>query len=128
MLNSCFYIFANAIIFLSSIKSIISIVESDKNRQICRFLAERQIGIRDYDMVLLGLMLNITILQWWGKCSLLSKIKHLSQRISYHSSIVCILRTSIWSCGSLSEQKEGSPQSFKYWQYHFMNKNMEYYW
>jgi hypothetical protein len=42
-------------------------VETDKHRQICRFLAERQIRIRGYDMVLLGLMLNLAILQWWGK-------------------------------------------------------------
>jgi hypothetical protein len=26
-----------------------------------------------------------------------------------------------------SVNKEGSSQSFKYWQYHFMNKIMEYY-
>jgi hypothetical protein len=48
-------------------KSIISTVETDKNRQICRFLAERQIRIGGYDMVLLGLILNLTMLQWWGK-------------------------------------------------------------
>ena len=64
-------------------KSIISTVETDKNRQICRFLAERQIRIGGYDMVLLGLILNLTMLQWWEKCSLLSKIKHFSQKISY---------------------------------------------
>ena len=67
MINSSFYIFANEIIFLSSIKSIISTVETDKNRQICRYLAERQIRIPGYDIVLLGLILNLTILQWWGK-------------------------------------------------------------
>jgi hypothetical protein len=42
-------------------------VETDKHRQICRFLAERQIRIRGYNMALLGLMLNLAILQWWGK-------------------------------------------------------------
>jgi hypothetical protein len=70
-------------------------METDKNRQICRFLAEMQIRIRGYDMVLVGLILNLTILQWWGECSLLFKIKHFSQKISCHSSIVCTLRTSI---------------------------------
>jgi hypothetical protein len=51
VLNNCFYIFASAFIFLSSITSIISTVESDKHRQICRFLAERQIRIRGYDIL-----------------------------------------------------------------------------
>ena len=64
MINSCFYIFANEIILLSSIKSIISTVETDKNRKICRFLDGRKIRIRGYDMVLLELILNLTILQW----------------------------------------------------------------
>jgi hypothetical protein len=35
-------------------------METDKNRQICRFLAEMQIRIRGYDMVLVGLILNLT--------------------------------------------------------------------
>jgi len=58
VLNSCFFIFANEIIFLTYIKSIISTVKTKKNRQICRFLAEKQIRIHGYDMVLLGLMLT----------------------------------------------------------------------
>jgi hypothetical protein len=45
-------------------------VETDKNRQICRYLAEKQIRIRGYDMVLLGLILNLAILQWWGEMQL----------------------------------------------------------
>lgn len=35
---------------------------------------------------------DLTILQWWEKCSLLSGIKHFSQKLSCHSSIVCTLR------------------------------------
>ena len=41
-------------------------METDKNRQICRFLAEMQICIRGYDMVLVEFILNLTILQWGG--------------------------------------------------------------
>jgi len=41
-----------------SIKSIISTVKTKQNRQICRFLTEKQIRIHGYDMVLLGLILT----------------------------------------------------------------------
>jgi len=44
-----FFIFANEIIFLTSIKSIISTVKTKKkslnNRQICRFLTKKQIAL-----------------------------------------------------------------------------------
>ena len=83
MLNSCCYIFANEIICLSSIKSIISTVET----QICRFLAERQIRIRGYDMVLLGLILNNAAMvgknaAFYPRLSLLAK-KYLAIPVSY---------------------------------------------
>ena len=48
------------IIFLTSIKSIISTVKAKKNRQICRFLTKKQICIRSYDMVLLRLIVILT--------------------------------------------------------------------
>ena len=64
-------------------------METDKNRQICRFLAERQIRIRVYDMVLLGLILNLTRLQSWRgnaafypRLSILAK-KYLAIPVSY---------------------------------------------
>ena len=63
-------------------------METDKNRQICRFLAEMQICIRGYDMVLVEFILNLTILQWWGnaafypRLSILAK-KYLAIPVSY---------------------------------------------
>ena len=70
------------IIFLTSIKSIISTVKTKKNHQICRFLTEKQIHIHGNDMVLLGLILTSKCCSDHcdgGKCSLLSKIKHFSK-------------------------------------------------
>ena len=72
MLNSCFYIFANEIIFLSSIKSIISTVETDKNRQICRFLTEKQIRMRGYDMV------RLWLIYWLNNTAVMGKNPRLS--------------------------------------------------
>ena len=64
-------------------------METDKHRQICRFLAERQIRIRGYDMVLLGLILNLTNAAVVGKnaafyprLSILAK-KYLAIPVSY---------------------------------------------
>ena len=68
----------------------LSTVKTKINRPICRFLTDRQIHIHGYDLYRLN---NTAVME--GKCSLLSKIKHFSQKIYSHSSILCTLRTSI---------------------------------